>query len=365
MSEITVTFGEGVETNYAAILLDDEQISAFTGYLRAKGLPKDANAATPEGRKAINSRAYAVARHKTALDAAGKAMTDDWRKKTNEVNARRNKASDVMEALQAEIKKPVAEWETQEASRLKWCQDIMAQFDRDGRVSIDDTADAVTARLGVIKAIEINFGEFAEMFDTAVSAKHVAVETLTAAVARLTKQEADSAELERLRLDAAQRAEEDAARVAAEEAEKLAAEARAARERIEAERAEAARKQAEAAAAIAAEQAKAEAERQAIRALEEEKARAANALAEQQRLHQEEIARVQREADAKAAAEARVKEEDARRAADADHREEIVARVMDEAAHDVARIMLVSESTAGVLVRAIADGRVRNVKMVW
>jgi colicin import membrane protein len=363
MSETTPAFGEGVETNYAAILLDDEQISAFTGYLRAKGLPKDANAATPEGRKAINSCAYAVARHKTALDAAGKAMTDDWRKKTNEVNARRNKASDAMEALQAEIKKPVTEWETQEASRVKWCQDIMAQIDRDGRVSIDDTADAVQVRLGVIETIKINFGEFAEMFDAAVSAKHVAVETLAAAVARLTKQEADSAELYRLRSDAALRAEEDAARVAAEEAEKLAAEARAARERIEAERAEAACKKAE----EAAEQAKAESERQAAQALEQERLRAAAGLAEQHRQHQEELARIQREADAKAAAEARVKEEDARRAADMEHREEIMARVMEAmcmvAGCDVGSPR--AESILGPVVRAITDGRIPNVRMIF
>ena len=44
---------------------------------------------TPAGRDQVRSLAYKVARSKTALDAMGKGLTDEWRTRTDAVNAER------------------------------------------------------------------------------------------------------------------------------------------------------------------------------------------------------------------------------------------------------------------------------------
>ncbi len=361
----------------AETLLDDAKLDSYIADLRKENLQGDLSPANEKHRKEIRSRAYAVARAKTALDEAGKTLGEEYRVKLDGVNKRRRTAKEKLEALQDEILLPVTQWENQESARIESVKATIARIDMLAMVSLDNTSAEVAQRITELRKIEIEHSAFQDFWDATLAKRDTAVERLTAALERLTKQEADKAELDKLRADADARAAEDARRVAAEEAaakkahdEKVAADAKAERERIEAERQEQARAQALQAATIAAEEAKAEAERRALAALEAEKAQAAEALAEKERQHQAEIARLQRERDEKDAAERQEREaalareqaqrdEDARRQSDEEHRQ----KVMDEAGQAIEQIMLVSTATAAVLVRAIIAGQVPHCRI--
>jgi hypothetical protein len=306
--------------DYAEIVLDAEKLEAFIQELRKANITDDVSVATASGREKISSRAYAVARHKTAIDNAGKEMTEEWRKQTTAVNERRRIAREGLEALQADIRRPVDEWEKQEEARKEYCRDVIARIDRDSRVLMDDTAEAVAARLDGLKQITITKQEFAESFDVAKLKHDLALQDMPAAIERLRKQEADKAELDRLRAENEVRERAEAAERQRLEEERLAAEAKAERERIEKERAALARIQAEEAARRAAEDARLAAERETERRLEE-----------QRLAHEAELARIERERQEKEAAEQRQ-----RQAAEAKAAQE---RAAEEARKSNARLL--------------------------
>jgi colicin import membrane protein len=372
---MSAALAQTAERNYAEIIVDSARLEAFVAELRAENLKSDLSPAKEKDRKEIKSRNYTVARAKTSLDDAGKVMGEEYRTKLDAVNKLRRDAVKMCEALQADIMKPVTEWEAQEKARVESVQAVLARIEALQVVDLSMKSDEVKARIAELERMEIEHSMFQEMWDSAVTSRDRGVSMLTAAVARLKQMEDQNAELERLRADAALREKADAERAAAaeaqrqrEESERLAAEAEAERQRVEAQRKEDARKQAAEAAERAAAEAKAAAERQAAEAIEAEKRRAEAALAEQQRQHQEELARLQRERDEKEAEERREREaaeeraraqreEEARRHADAEHR----ARIHREAADALWKAAKLDTFTAQLVIDAIADGRVPHV----
>lgn len=70
---------------------------------------------TEAGRKAIASLAYKVARSKTTLDDAGKALVADWKKQARVVDDLRVLARDFLDALKDSVRKPLTDWETEQA----------------------------------------------------------------------------------------------------------------------------------------------------------------------------------------------------------------------------------------------------------
>lgn len=86
---------------------------------------------TPEGRKACASLAYKVARSKTALDAMGKTLTDQWRKQAETVHAERRLIEKELDALANEVRAPLTEWENIEKARVKAHEDAHKALDRE------------------------------------------------------------------------------------------------------------------------------------------------------------------------------------------------------------------------------------------
>lgn len=73
---------------------------------------------TKKGRDAIKSRAYWVAQKKTLIDKAGKEYAADLKSKIKPIDAERKRMRDILEALQADIKKSLLEWQAEE-DRIK------------------------------------------------------------------------------------------------------------------------------------------------------------------------------------------------------------------------------------------------------
>lgn len=269
------------DTPNAVVLFDTAKFDAFYAKLKADVDAVPVDLATKKGRDAIASVAAKVRSEKAGIDKDRLKLTKEWRDNTALVNGAWNTIKEQLDTLAIEARKPLTEWEEAESLREQKARAIIDLMKRNGALFPDDTAETIRGRGETTWKIEITEERYGNLMAEAQAAKDQTVAFLKSALARAIQEEADKAELQRLRDEAAAREEAD--RIAAEEAEAK----RLADAQIEADR-------------IAAEQAKAEEERQAEIA---EERRIANEQAEAQRIEgakAEAAAEVQREADRQA-----------------------------------------------------------------
>lgn len=265
--------------------------------------------ATRKGREAIASIAYKVARSKTALDNVGKELVAELKEVPKKIDAERKRMRDLLDGWQAEVRRPLTEWEEAEEARKAKHQAGIDQINL--RLECRDL-DSAELKTNIAWLEGMAIGENWEEYEVEASrAKDKALAALRDALVAREKYEAEQAELERLRAEAAAREqkerEERIAREAAE-AERLAAERRAQEERDAA-----ARREAEAKAAaerrelelkLAAERAEREALEAQQRAEQAERdalAKAEQAAAAERQRQIDEQARIEREAKAREA----------------------------------------------------------------
>lgn len=207
----------------------------------------DRDISTAKGRYNIRSVAAKLAKSKTALDKMGKDLTESQRAQIAAVNAERSRAWDRMEALQAEIRKPLTDWEDAEKDRVKGHEDALLHITQMAQFSDTPSTADIEARIVYFSHLAPrNWQEFETRYNDAVKTLSGALEVrLTAS----KKQDAERAELERLRKEEVERKqkehEELIAREAAEKAKaeseakaKAEAEALAAKVKAEQEKAE-------------------------------------------------------------------------------------------------------------------------------
>lgn len=331
----------------------------------AKSIDRDIS--TEAGRDNIRSLAFKLAKSKTALDKMGKELTEEQRSQINAVNAERKRAWDRMEALQAEIRAPLTEWEQREELRVqgheKAIADVLALLPTD---LVNPGSAAIQARIDAYNQLpERDWQEFAQRAD--LSKKEVAL-ALQAALVTATKSEAEAAELARLRAEeqARQQKERDD-RIAAEAAAKAkadaeaiaAAAAKAAAEREEKERQDkiAAQQRADAAEKAA----KAAADKAALDAV------LAAALAETEKQKAAEAA-AQKERDRQAAEKAAEEKATAKRAADTAHK----SKINNEALTPILLVLnsvqagtATAEQAAKEIVTRIARGEIPHVSIKY
>lgn len=361
-----------VEQTPVVVLTDKAQRESFYEHIQREVDAFEPDLTTEKGRKAIASLAYKIARTKTAIDDAGKKLNEDARARINAVDAERRAVKEKLTALAVEVRRPLTEWEEFEKERITDCRAVIDGIKAAAVVTIEDTAATVRARGAEVWNTAIDADRFGDMAAEANAAKEMAVATLKSALARLTKEEADRVELDRLRAEAAEREERDRAEREAREAEeRAAAEAKAAEERrIADERAaEERRVAAEKAEAARIERAKQEAAAAAERAAKEEQAKRdrehAEQIAAERRRAEEAEAKAQAERDRIAADEAerqaeakRLADEQAARDADQKHRSAVM-----KAAKEAIMTCGVDEEAAKKIVLLIRSGEVPNVAL--
>lgn len=248
----------------AAFFADATRVAAFIAKVDTIVGEPEHDLTTDKGRKAVASLAASVARTKTALDAHGKAITDEWREQTNAVNAGRKTLRDALDAKKEDIRAPLTAYEDAEKQRRA---DTMAALDSLralARPAIGRDVDRLRADLSQVgELLQRDFGsDLADATALADEARAAINAAIDAAVEQAKRDE----ELAELRAEAARREQEDRERAAEErratEAAKAEAEAKA-REEIAAKAAREAAER-EAAEKIAAVEREAEAERERI-----------------------------------------------------------------------------------------------------
>jgi colicin import membrane protein len=179
-------------TLYEAI---DKEIAAFVPDL-----------STDAGRRAVRSLAFKITRTKTAVDDARRAMTEEWRRKTGEVNVTGKLVTDKLDALATKVRQPLTEWEEAEKKRVALCESIIASLNALAVVALDATAAEVEERIASVTATDVEEETFRDAFDLANKAKTRTLELLGLALERLEREEKEREELEELRRADAERA---------------------------------------------------------------------------------------------------------------------------------------------------------------
>lgn len=254
------------------VLTDAKQRSSLYAHIEREIEAFVPDVTTNKGREAIKSLAFKVTKTKTAIDAAGKLLNEEARSQINVVDEARRDARNTLDILAERARKPLTDWEEAEKARVHKCEVLLTDIAQAAIISIDDTADAVRQRGTEVWNTALDPEVFGDRMADAQRVKDEAVAALKNALARLIKEEADRAELEKLRAAETERLRVEAEKEEAAEIERKAIEAA----RIEEERKAAAEK----------------AEADKIAAAREEAAQAAQREIEAK--HAQELARINR-----------------------------------------------------------------------
>lgn len=283
----------------APAVFGHNKLDVFVAQVRAQVIGEVPDLTTDKGRKRIASLAMKVARSKTAVDGVGRAYLKQLKGLPKVIEAELRDFETSMNALRDEVRKPLDDWEAEQAAKKAAKQAIIDQIIDSYTLPQDATAEEIRGRLAGLEAEPIPEAIGDRLEEAEFKVKH-GITVLTEALAKREQYEAEQAELERLRKEKAERDEQD--RIA--EAQRLAVEQE--RQRVAQE--EQARRDAEAQRLADAERLAREAEERAQQAEQDRLAaeqRAADAaeqarLQEQQR-QQAEAAELERQNHARAA----------------------------------------------------------------
>uniref|UniRef100_UPI0039776105 hypothetical protein n=1 Tax=Klebsiella variicola TaxID=244366 RepID=UPI0039776105 len=303
--------------NAMAVFTNNDQLDPLIEAIEKEARSLVPDVTTKKGRDAIASMAHKVARSKTYIDNAGKALVAELKALPKQIDESRRVVRERLDALKDEVRRPLTEWEAEQE-----------------RIKAEEAMNALH-----VEALAMN-EEFDRQLAARIESDHEMAMLMNDAFDR--EQADKAAEAERQRIAHEEEIKRLAAAAAAREVEQ-----RAQREREEAAHREAVLKaQAEQAERdrIAAEQ-KAEADKQA--AIEAERRKA-----------QEEADRIRREAEqreqARLAEEKRKADEQARREADVKHRKAVGTEIVKAL---LANTSLTRDQAIEVLT-VVKDGRI-------
>ena len=303
--------------NAMAVFTNNDQLDPLIEAIEKEARSLVPDVTTKKGRDAIASMAHKVARSKTYIDNAGKALVAELKALPKQIDESRRVVRERLDALKDEVRRPLTEWEAEQE-----------------RIKSEESMNALHA-----EALEMNI-----KFDQELAAKFEADHEMALLMNdAFDREQADkAAEAERQRIaheeEIKRQAEEKAKREAAEQAQRE-IDAAAARERE---------------AILAKERAERE-QREAAERAEREKQAAVEA---ERRKAQEEADRIRREAEqreqARLAEEKRKADEQARREADVKHRKAVGTEIVKAL---LANTSITRDQAIEVLT-AVKDGRI-------
>lgn len=356
-------------TALTAMFAKPEQVDDMITRIEAEVRSHAPDLTTTKGRKAIASLAHTVARSKTALDGAGKSLTDEARKQIAVVDAERRKIRDRLDALKAEVRKPLDDWEAAEEARIAGIKDMLGNFDM-ARADVESSPEHIRHVIADIEALPTGVDVWAEYHEIAQAKREAALNHFRNLLVSARQREADAAELARLRAEAEERARRDA-----EEAERKAeAKRKAEQDRLTAEaerRAEEERKAAEAREAERQAQIERDKVEAAERAAKEAEARAARESQEREEQHKRDLveakareqAAAQRERDRIVAAQKAEQEAADKRRADAEHANRVKTAIRDALVPLTSPYGDEDMSLAADIAVALYDGQIPHIEV--
>ncbi|HBB4110698.1 TPA: hypothetical protein KAV37_001291 [Escherichia coli] len=303
--------------NAMAVFTNNDQLDPLIEAIEKEARSLVPDVTTKKGRDAIASMAHKVARSKTYIDNAGKALVAELKALPKQIDESRRVVRERLDALKDEVRRPLTEWEAEQE-----------------RIKAEEAMNALH-----VEALAMN-EEFDRQLAARIESDHEMALLMNDAFDR--EQADKAAEAERQRIAHEEEIKRMAAAAAAREVEQ-----RAQREREEAAHREAVLKaQAE------------QAERDRIAAEKKAEADKQAAIEAERRKAQEEADRIRREAEqreqARLAKEKRKADEQARREADVKHRKAVGTEIVKAL---LANTSLTRDQAIEVLT-AVKDGRI-------
>lgn len=328
-------------------------IQAIVNQIKAQVSSIVPDVTTPKGRKEIASLAYKVAQSKSAIDAEGKKLKEQYTVVTNKIDADRKFARDELDAERDRIRQPLTDWENAEKDRVAKHELFVITIRDYLEICSEYNAEMYKGAIQRLESVVID-SSLEEYEEQAKLAKFETLEKLRTALVAREKYEAEQAELERLRQAEIERQQkerdEKIAREAADKA-RVEAEAKALADRKRAEQEKLEAEQREARLKLEKEQAELREQQLKQQAIEREK------QAEIDRQKAVEAERLRIEQEAKAKADAELKEQQAREANKA-HKK----KICNEALQGLMSIG-VSEELGKQILQAIHKGEVPHVSI--
>lgn len=238
------------------VFTNKEKTNAVIQHIKDEVAKFSPDMSTEKGRKAIKSMARKVSSSKAVLINMGKALTADWRSKTDKVNISKNLIEKELNDLRDKVRKPLSDWENKEKERVdKLNQGLEKMLAFETLYNPDNGEEYISSHLkNRITYVEGEYKKYSwdEFSERAIATRDRVITFLKNNIATLEKREKESIELERLRKkEIEQRIKEEKNRVIKEAADKATKEAelKAAKQKKETEdrasQAEARTKQAE------------------------------------------------------------------------------------------------------------------------
>lgn len=294
---------------------------------------------TEQKRKAIKSLAFKVVKSRTYIEGLHKAYTQAEKKRLATVDAEKRRICEILQGIEEEVRAPLTAWERKEEERVKKHADAIAKI-REMKPHAYPDIQLLKDAMAFLRSVDVESFE-----EWTTPARQAIDETLAAfevELDRREKLESERRELERLRAEAAKRAEEERIAQAAREAREQAE--REAKQREEQAEAEKSRLEME---AKAAEQRALDAERRAQESMERAKREQEEAVEAERQRAAAEAKRLQDEADARARNKA--------------HRDSVNAQILKALVESVN----LSEESAHAVVTAISEGKIPRVTISY
>ena len=206
------------------------------------------DASSEKGRKAIASNAYKVSRSKTYLDTLGKDFVAGLKQQAKAVDEQRSMLRNRLDALRDEVRRPLTEIEEAEKAHEDSIKEAIAEMAN--KAAMPGSIEDLRVRLEELESVKIDIS-FSRWINDAAAAKAAGIQALTDAIyaaeedERLRSEAARKAEADRIErehriaAEAAERATREAEARAAQQAAEAAAKAQAEQRRVERERLEA------------------------------------------------------------------------------------------------------------------------------
>lgn len=207
---------EQIEKMAPAKLFKAKAIGTLLKAIEIEACAEVPDVETPEGRKAITSLAYKVARSKTTIDDIGKKYVAEQKSAIAMIDGVRKVARDFLDILKVKVRQPLTEWEDAEQKRVERLTTAIDAIRTLGEITSPATGEYLSVKIlevnqGMLKAMKIT-RKYGEYQDDAINAKNEALVTLIDSIPAQEEREHEARENERRRQE-----EEDAQRVEKEQ----------------------------------------------------------------------------------------------------------------------------------------------------
>src|SRR5208337_3295950 len=193
--------------------------------IEVRAVPTDIS--TERGRKAVASLAFKIAKTKTFIGDRHDELVSKEKRRLGLIDGEWKRIREDLDALKVEVRKPLTDWEQTEQDRVDAHEHHIGRLESATILPSNATTAQIAERIAELEADDLS--QMDEFLKRAMEAKAKALEELRSRHARSVQQDADRAELGRLRVEKEQRDREERERQIAEQATKD-AEAKAARQ---------------------------------------------------------------------------------------------------------------------------------------